>query len=147
MNEVKVFIQTRENGIIPGILDRAKPVRVEAWYVGRYKKAIVCIRESDKMHDKDRANGFVSFEVSTGKIISRDNNFEQLKTRSFELITKNYQMLEPMIDRLAPLYGIGRFMIGGHEILGNTLIEKKVYNLCMKRTNGRYKKIADKILS
>ncbi|WP_100488183.1 hypothetical protein [Sporolactobacillus pectinivorans] len=101
----------------------------------------VCIRENDKQ------DGFVSFEVSTGRIISRTEDFECLKKQSFELVVKNYPMLEPMINRMMPLYGIDCFTIDSHEILGNTLIEKKIYDLCLRRTSGRYKKIADKIFS
>ncbi|MDD9147842.1 hypothetical protein OYT88_04670 [Sporolactobacillus sp. CQH2019] len=139
MNRVKVFIRIKDSSI--EFIDRSKPVRVEAEYVGRYKKAIVCIRENDKK------NGYVSFEVSTGRVISRDDDFESLKKRSFELIAENYLEMEPMIDQMAPLYGIGCFVFNDHEILGNALLEKKTYDLCLRRTNGRYKIIADKILS
>lgn len=143
-NKVKVFIRTLEH---TPIFDRTKPVRVEAWYVGRYKKAIVCIRYNDEKLDRNKANGFVSFEVSTGRVLLRDDNFERLKKRSLQMVKQNYKNIEPVIARMAPLYGIGCFVIDGHEILGNTLIDKKVYSLCLKRTNGRYKEIADKIFS
>ncbi|KEF40138.1 hypothetical protein M670_00154 [Schinkia azotoformans MEV2011] len=138
MGKVTVKIRCKSD---LGLIEQSVPRRIEAEYVGRYRKAVICIRESFY------GDGYVAFEVQTGRAIKDGQDFKEVKQKAFELIENNYVGVEKLIDRLAPLYGEICFAFNGNEILGNTLMDQKVYRKCMKRTNGRYKEIADKVLN
>ncbi|MBT2601266.1 MULTISPECIES: hypothetical protein [unclassified Oceanobacillus] len=119
------------------LMDISKPKRVKADYLGRHKNIMLCVREEE--------GNYIVFEPSSGKAFTKNIDKETAIRDARELVDKHLKVINKQLKVLAPLYGITCFAREGREILGNTLIDPKVCRLAMKRTNGRYKEITDKV--
>ena len=72
--------------------------RVTAEYVGKYKRAILCVRVDTLTDD------FICFEVCTGREISSDFNKLDAINKAINKLDKIYKSIEELIMLNAQLY-------------------------------------------